>query len=338
MDAFTTQLAIVVPCFDEEAVLPETGARIAALLTRLRDANKISAASCIYFVDDGSSDRTWAIISDFVRTGMPVVGIRLSANRGHQNAVLAGLLAAKGEAIVSIDADLQDDLDSIERMVDRYHDGCEIVYGVRRRRDSDSHFKRWSAAFFYRFAAWMGVRTVFNHADCRLMSRRAVEALRQFREANLFLRGIVPSIGFRSDIVEYDRTPRTAGNSKYPLRKMFALAADGITSFSVVPLRLISLIGLVVFGGAMAVTLWVLWTRFLTDRAVPGWTSIVLPMYFLGGVQLLATGVIGEYLARIYIETKARPRFIVEQVIGESPAMPHRDSATAAATNSGVDE
>ena len=157
------------------------------------------------------------------------------------------------------------------------------------------------------------------------MSRRAVEALRQFREANLFLRGIVPSIGFRSDIVEYDRTPRTAGNSKYPLRKMFALAADGITSF-------------VVFGGAMAVTLWVLWTRFLTDRAVPGWTSIVLPMYFLGGVQLLATGVIGEYLARIYIETKARPRFIVEQVIGEWPAMPHRDSATAAATNSGVDE
>jgi polyisoprenyl-phosphate glycosyltransferase len=330
--AHTTQLAFVVPCFNEEEVLPATGTRIAALIARLSDAGKISPSSRIYFVDDGSSDGTWSVISDFVRSGLPVVGVKLSANRGQQNAVLAGLLAAEGHAIVSIDADLQDDLNALEQMIDRFHDGCDIVYGVRKSRVSDSMFKRLTAAFFYRFVAVIGVRLIRNHADCRLMSRRAVEALREFRESNLFLRGVVPLLGFRSCMVEYDRLPRTAGMSKYPLRKMFALAADGITSFSVVPLRLIGLIGLVVFASAMAVSAWVLWIKFFTDRALPGWTSIVLPMYFLGGVQLLATGIIGEYLARIYIETKARPRFIVEQIIGESPVA-HREATLAAAAD-----
>jgi len=332
MHTSTTQLAFVIPCFNEEEILPATGTRIAALIARLADARKISASSRVYFVDDGSSDGTWSVISEFVRSGLPVVGIKLSGNRGQQNAVLAGLLVAEGQAIVSIDADLQDDLNAIEQMIDRFHDGCDIVYGVRKGRVSDSMFKRFTAAFFYWFVAVIGVRLIRNHADCRLMSRRAVEALREFRESNLFLRGIVPLLGFRSCIVEYDRLRRTAGKSKYPLRKMLALAADGITSFSVVPLRLIGLIGLTVFVSAMAVSVWVLWTKFFTDRALPGWASIVLPMYFLGGVQLLATGIIGEYLARIYIETKARPRFIVEQIIGESPA-PSRETALAAATD-----
>jgi glycosyltransferase involved in cell wall biosynthesis len=313
-----TQLAIVVPCYNEEEVLPETCARMTALLARLQSAGKIAAESRVYFVDDGSRDRTWSVITDFVRTNLPVIGVKLSRNRGHQNALLAGLLLAQGDAIVSIDADLQDDIEAIEEMLDLFHRGCDIVYGVRKRRPTDSFFKRLTAEGFYRLLTAMGAQTIFNHADYRLLSRRAIDALRGFREVNLYLRGIIPLIGFRSAIVEYDRSRRYAGTSKYPLRKMVALGLDAITSFSVVPLRLISLLGLVVFAGSMAVTVWALWIALVTDKAIPGWASVVLPMYFLGGVQLLALGAIGEYLGKLYTETKSRPRFVIEQIVGDA--------------------
>jgi glycosyltransferase involved in cell wall biosynthesis len=312
------RLAIVVPCFNEQEVLPETCSRLGALLKRLEQAGKASAESRMVLVDDGSHDDTWSTIGSLVQQGKPVIGIRLSRNRGHQNALLAGLLLAEGDAVVSIDADLQDDVDAIETMVDRYLQGFEIVYGVRKRRESDSHFKRFTAEAFYRLLAAMGAQTIYNHADYRLMSRRAVDALRKFREVNLYLRGIVPLIGFRTTVVEYARSARFAGESKYPLRRMIALAFDAITSFSVVPLRVISFLGFAVFAGAMIVTGWALWVALIEGRAIPGWTSIVLPMYFLGGVQLLALGVIGEYLGKLYVEAKDRPRFFVDQVIGSS--------------------
>jgi polyisoprenyl-phosphate glycosyltransferase len=312
-----TRLAVVIPCYNEQDVLPETCRRVIALLSRLREAGKIDAASRIYFVDDGSSDATWRIIADFARDGLPVVGIKLSRNLGHQHALLAGLLSAQGDALVSIDADLQDDLHAIEAMVDRFRDGCDVVYGVRKRRDSDSVGKRLSAAIFYRLMTVLGAGTVSNHADFRLMSRRAIESLRGFREVNLFLRGIVPLIGFRSDVVEYERGTRFAGRSKYGVREMLSLALDAVTSFSVLPLRLVSLLGLTVFVGAIGVTVWALWAALFTDKTIPGWASVVLPMYFLGGVELLALGVIGEYLGKLYLETKARPRYFVEQIVGD---------------------
>ena len=311
-----TRLAIVVPCYNEQEVLPETCARMTALIGRLQRAGKIAEGSRVYFVDDGSRDQTWSLISDFVRKDLPVVGIKLSRNCGHQNALLAGLFLASGDVVVSIDADLQDDLEAIETMIDHYSQGCDVVYGARKRRQSDSFLKRVSAEGFYRILSALGAQTVFNHADYRLMSRRAVEALRDFREVNLYLRGIVPLIGYRSAVVEYERSSRLAGESKYPLRKMIALALDAITSFSVVPLRLISLMGILVFTGAMVVTGWALWIAVIENRAIPGWASIVLPVYFLGGVQLLALGAIGEYLGKLYVESKARPRFLVDQIVG----------------------
>jgi glycosyltransferase involved in cell wall biosynthesis len=298
--------------------LPETCARMIALLGRLQRAGKIAAESRVYFVDDGSRDKTWSVIADFARAGLPVIGVKLSRNRGHQNALLAGLFLAQGDAIVSIDADLQDDMETIEEMLDLFHGGCDVVYGVRKRRPTDSLFKRLSAETFYRLLTAMGAQTIFNHADYRLLSRRAIDALRRFREVNLYLRGIIPLIGFRSAVVEYERSRRYAGESKYPLRRMVALALDAITSFSVVPLRLISLLGLVIFAGSMAVTGWALWIALVSDKAIPGWASVVLPMYFLGGVQLLALGAIGEYLGKLYTETKSRPRFFVEQIIGDT--------------------
>ena len=317
-----TRLAIVVPCYNEQEVLPETCARMTALIGRLQRAGKIAEGSRVYFVDDGSRDQTWSLISDFVRKDLPVVGIKLSRNCGHQNALLAGLFLASGDVVVSIDADLQDDLEAIETMIDHYSQGCDVVYGARKRRQSDSFLKRVSAEGFYRILSALGAQTVFNHADYRLMSRRAVEALRDFREVNLYLRGIVPLIGYRSAVVEYERSSRFAGESKYPLRKMVALALDAITSFSVVPLRLISLMGILVFTGAMVVTGWALWIAVIENRAIPGWASIVLPVYFLGGVQLLALGAIGEYLGKLYVESKARPRFLVDQIVGHENLKP----------------
>lgn len=309
------RLGIVIPCYNEEDVLPETSRRMIALIRRLVLLRKISEDSKIYFVDDGSKDRTWDLIEKFVSEYPYIAGIKLSRNRGHQNALIAGLFTAEGDALISIDADLQDDVNAIEEMVDKFLTGTEIVYGVRKRREADTAFKRVTAESFYKVIAALGAESVYNHADYRLMSRRAVECLKQFSEVNLFLRGIVPLIGFQSGIVYYDRTNRFAGTSKYPLKKMIALALDAITSFSVVPLRLITLAGFVIFLGSMLVTLWALWVRFFTDAAVPGWTSIVLPMYFLGGIQIFCIGMLGEYLGKTYAEVKARPRFFIETTV-----------------------
>ena len=308
-------LSIVVPCYNEEAVLPESIKRLVALLDRLTSSARVADGSHVIFVDDGSSDSTWSVIRAYHVDDKRIRGIKLSANRGHQLALMAGLFAAEGSATVSIDADLQDDIDVIESMLSAFRAGADIVYGVRRRRESDSGFKRLSAESYYRLLRWFGVKVVFNHADYRLLSRRALDALKQFPEANLFLRGIVPLIGFRSDIVYYDRDARFAGASKYSLRRMLALAVDGVTSFTAVPLRLISMLGLVVSIGSIAMIVWALWTKLFTSNAVPGWASSVIPIYFLGGVQLLSIGVLGEYVAKIYLETKRRPRYFIEEQI-----------------------
>jgi glycosyltransferase involved in cell wall biosynthesis len=319
-----TVLAVVVPCYNEQEVLPETCSRMVALLERLVAAGKIAPQSRIYFVDDGSRDRTWELIQSFAKRDLPVVGVKLSRNRGHQNALLAGLFTAEGDAIVSIDADLQDDVNAIELMVDRYNSGCDVVYGVRKRRAKDSFFKRFTAESFYRMVAVLGAQTIFNHADYRLMSRRAIEGLKEFREINLFLRGIVPLIGYKPSIVYYDRDARFAGESKYPLRKMIGLAFDAVTSFSTMPLRFITFLGFLVFLFTVVMGGYVLWIRLFTDVAVPGWASTLLPVYFLGGIQILCLGVIGEYLGKLYSETKARPRFLIEQVTSRPAAVSTR--------------
>jgi glycosyltransferase involved in cell wall biosynthesis len=313
-------LSIVVPCYNEQDVLAETAKRLLALRSRLIAAGKISEGSRIVFVDDGSRDRTWPMIEALAASGLPVVGLKLSRNSGHQNALLAGLFAAPGEAIVSVDADLQDDTDAIESMVDHYRQGCDIVYGVRSSRETDTVFKRASAGGFYRLMELLGAQTVRDHADYRLLSRRAIEALREYGETNLYLRGIIPLLGFRSATVEYARRARIAGESKYPLRRMLSLALNAVTSFSVVPLRLISAIGVLVFLASLFVLAWTLWVALFTGRAVPGWASITLPIYFLGGIQLLSLGVIGEYLGRLYIEAKRRPRYFIERIVDGAPS------------------
>ena len=309
-----TTLSIVVPCFNEEAVLPEALSRLTSLLDRLVSAGRITPDSRLVMVDDGSRDRTWSIISDATDRALPVVGVKLSRNRGHQIALLAGLATAEGEAIVSVDADLQDDLGAIEKMLSEYEAGAEVVYGVRSKRDTDTIFKRSSARFFYRLMRFMGAETVEDHADYRLLSRRAVESLMQFREVNHYLRGVIPLLGFRTAIVSYERQARFAGESKYPFRKMLALAIDAITSFSVMPLRLIGALGLLVSGVAAALGSWILITAWLGVKGVPGWVSTVLPIYFFGGIQLVGIGVIGEYIGKIYLETKDRPRYFIEQI------------------------
>ncbi len=311
-------LGIVVPCYNEEAVLPETARRLAVLLDRLVAKELVSVQSRVWLIDDGSTDATWAIVEGLARAGGRVRGIRLSRNHGHQNALVAGLFTARGDALVSVDADLQDDVDAIEEMVRQFLAGAEIVYGVRRSRRTDSIWKRGTARVFYRLLSSMGVKSIHDHADFRLMGRRAIDALREFGEVNLYLRGIVPLIGFRFAIVEYDRSPRFAGKSKYSLRKMLSLATEAVTSLSVTPLRLIGLSGILVSLVSAAATLWALGAALLTNRAVPGWASTVLPLYFFGGLQLLSLGVIGEYVGKIYLETKRRPRFIVDRQTEES--------------------
>jgi glycosyltransferase involved in cell wall biosynthesis len=302
----TTHLSVVTPCYNEEAVLPETIRRFSVLLDRLAADGKIDPAkSGIYFVDDGSHDATWALIEQASARDPRMHGVKLSRNCGHQAALLAGLQSAPGDAIISIDADLQDDVEAIEAMLDRFVAGDDIVYGVRNDRQSDSMFKRSTAVGYYRLLAWMGVEVTFNHADYRLMSRRVVDCLQRYQEVNLFLRAIVPTLGFRSSTVEYRRAERFAGESKYPLGKMLKLAFEGITSFSAFPLHLITLLGLVIFVGSMFLGAWALWVR-LFGSSFPGWASTVVPMYFLGGVQLLCIGVIGEYLSKIARDTSSR--------------------------------
>lgn len=307
------KLSIVVPCYNEQEVLPETAKRLRAVLGQLVAIGKIDVGSHLIFVDDGSKDATWSLIEGLSNTHSDVQGVKLSRNRGHQNALVAGLFHASGDAVISVDADLQDDLGAIERMVDANRAGADVVYGVRKRRDTDTPFKRMSAEGYYRVLEAMQVQVVFNHADYRLLSRQAIEALKQFGEANLFLRGIIPQLGFPSSIVYYDRAERFAGESKYPLRKMLAFAWEGITSFSAAPLRMITGLGLLISLGSFIVTLWAVWVRLFSDAAVPGWASTVVPVYLLGGVQLLCIGIIGEYMAKIYVETKRRPRYFIER-------------------------
>lgn len=309
-----TVLSVVVPCFNEEAVLRDTCAQLFALREQLIAKGKISSRSEILFVDDGSHDHTWSFIDAWVRDGEPVAGVKLSRNCGHQNALLAGLSAAKGDAVITIDADLQDDETAIEQMIDAFHEGNEVVYGVRAKRDADTWFKRTTARAFYRAMTELGVQTVPDHADYRLLSQRAVKYLGKFEEVNLFLRGVVPLLGLRSAIVHYDRRARSAGESKYPLRKMIEFALNGITSFSTAPLRAITLLGFTVSLACLCLSGWAFFVKLTYGNAVPGWASTILPIYFLGGIQLFCVGVLGEYVGKIYMEIKKRPRFLIEKV------------------------
>jgi glycosyltransferase involved in cell wall biosynthesis len=311
----TTALGIVVPCYNEQEVLPETAKRLLELMSRLQNTGVITSDSAIYFVDDGSKDSTWQLIQNLAAQDIRVHGVKLSRNKGHQNALLAGLSVAKEDAVVTVDADLQDDINVIEEMVQRFSEGCEIVYGVRMSRTVDTAFKRGTAQIYYKVLESVGVEIIYNHADYRLMSQRAVRHLQEYSEVNLFLRGIIPLLGFPTGTVYYDRSARFAGESKYPLRRMLALAFDGITSFSVTPLRFIAALGLAVFLMSFAMVAWVLYGRLFMDAAIPGWASSVIPIYFLGGIQLLSIGVVGEYVAKIYMETKRRPRFSIETVV-----------------------
>ena len=312
-------LYIVVPCYKEQEVLPETSKRLKEKVLALRAQGKISDKSRIMFVNDGSSDNTWPIISQLHEQEPDIFsGVNLSRNRGHQNALLAGLLTAVNYAdmIVSMDADLQDDINAVDAMVDHYHEGYEVVYGVRSKRDTDTFFKRFTAEGFYKVMKALGVDIVFNHADYRLMSRRAVEGLAQFGEVNLFLRGIVPQIGYKWTTVTYERAERFAGESKYPLKKMLAFAADGITSFSVKPIRMVFSLGVVVFLVSLVMLLYALVAK-LTGHTSAGWTSLMGSIWLIGGIQLLSLGVVGEYVGKIYKETKHRPRFIIESVLNK---------------------
>jgi polyisoprenyl-phosphate glycosyltransferase len=312
-DNGTARLTIVVPCYNEELVVDECAKRLGACLTALVGAGKAAPGSQILFVDDGSTDRTWELIDALCARDKMFSGLSLSRNFGHQGALLAGLHHAPGDAVISIDADLQDDVAAIERMVDRYREGFDVVYGVRRERKRDTAFKRLTALGFYRLMNLLGARTIHNHADFRLMSRQALDALRDFRETNLFLRGIVPLIGFPATQVFYDRVERIAGQTKYPFRKMFALSLAAITSFSTVPLRLITATALGGFLVLIGITIWALWIRLFTTRGLPGWASVILPLLFIGSLNMLALGVLGEYVARIFDEIKARPRYLVQE-------------------------
>ena len=312
-------LYIVVPCYNEEEVLPETSKRLKAKLEQLITAGKISEKSRVLFVNDGSKDRTWEIISALHQQSPLFCGVDLTRNRGHQNALLAGLMTAKdkADAVISMDADLQDDVEAVDQMVDKFLEGVDIVYGVRSSRKKDSFFKRTTAEGFYRVMNALGAETVFNHADYRLMSKRALEGLEQFREVNLFLRGIVPMIGYRTDVVEYERGERFAGESKYPLKKMLSFAMEGVTSLSVKPLRMITGLGFLIFLVSLVMIVYNL-ARWAMGATVTGWASLACSLWALGGLILLAMGVVGEYVGKIYLETKGRPRFLIRQVLEDS--------------------
>lgn len=315
-------LSIVIPCYDEEPGLADCVAQVQQVMAGIVASGRISADSNLWLVDDGSRDGTWALIEALAGAHANVHGVKLSRNRGHQNALLAGLASADGDAVLTLDADLQDDIHVIGDMVDAWLAGSEVVYGVRRRRDTDSLPKRWSARRYYALLRWLGVDIIPDHADFRLLGRRALRALEAYPESNLFLRGLIPQLGFNSARVYYDRKERMAGETKYSLGRIFGLGLDGITSFSAVPLRLISAFGALVFLATVGIGCWILWVRLFTDHAVPGWASITLPVYALGGIQLLSLGLVGEYVAKIYLETKRRPRFIIEQVTSGTVRQP----------------
>ncbi|MBR4719906.1 MAG: glycosyltransferase family 2 protein [Lachnospiraceae bacterium] len=314
--AIDMKLSIVVPCYNEQEVLPETIQKLTELVGQLVAEDKISDDSFILFVDDGSKDDTWNIISKAVEENECIQGLKLAANAGHQNALLAGLMTVREEvdAAISIDADLQDDIRVVSDMIDRYTDGCDIVYGVRNSRKTDSFLKRSSAECFYSIMKLMGTKSIYNQADFRLMSSRALEGLSQFKERNLFLRGIVPMIGYKSDCVYYDRLKRAAGESKYSVKKMIELAVEGITSFSIKPMSFIMGTGVFVIFCAIAFAIHA-FRSYVTGDVVSGWTSIVLSLWFIGGLVLFSIGVVGQYVGKIYLEVKERPRYIIEERI-----------------------
>lgn len=312
-------LYMVIPCYNEEEVLDETTSRLVPKLKGLIELGKISDRSRILYVNDGSKDQTWKIISRLYKEYDIVSGVNLSRNRGHQNAVLAGLMYAKDhcDAAISMDADLQDDINAIDEMVDKFNEGAEVVYGVRSSRKRDTFFKKFTAEGFYKFMKWMGVDIVFNHADYRLMSRRVLQQLEDYKEVNLFLRGIVPLIGYPSAKVYYERKERFAGESKYPLKKMLSFAFDGITSFSIKPIRFILVLGTLIFIVSIAILIYS-FVRHIIGATVLGWSSLMVSVWALGGLQLLAIGVIGEYIGKMYLETKGRPRFAIQDVLDDA--------------------
>lgn len=311
-------LYIVVPCYNEEEVLYETTKRLKVKLKEIIKSKKVSNQSRVMYVNDGSKDKTWDIIKEINDKEELFTGISLSRNRGHQNALLGGLLTAKNYAdvVISMDADLQDDIDAIEKMIDKYHDGNDIVYGVRCTRKKDSFFKRFTAEAFYKLMKYLGVDCIYNHADYRLTSKKVLEEFSNFKEVNLFLRGMFPLVGFKSDIVYYERNERYAGNSKYPLKKMLNFAWDGITSFSVKPLRLICILGFIILFVSIVIMIYSV-IRKLTGNTVPGWTFLSISIWFIGGIQMISIGIIGEYIGKIYQETKRRPRYIISENLEE---------------------
>lgn len=313
------KLYMVIPCYNEQEVLPETSKRLKEKLSTLVKAGKIDPESRIIFVNDGSKDRTWEIIRRLHEEDPVFGGVNLSRNRGHQNALLAGLMTVKDHAdmAISMDADLQDDINAIDEMVEKYLNGTDIVYGVRSSRAKDTFFKKATAEGFYKLINTMGVNTVFNHADYRLMSKRALEGLAEFREVNLFLRGIVPMIGYSTDVVYYERGERFAGESKYPLGKMLSFAIEGITSLSTKPIRMITFLGFFIFLVSIGILIYSLVRHFM-GATIVGWTTLMVSVWAIGGLILLSLGVVGEYIGKIYLETKARPRFLIEEFLNDT--------------------
>ena len=311
-----TKLYLAIPCYNEEEVLRDSAEKLNNKYNEMMAEGKISPDSKIVFIDDGSKDKTWSIISELHKENPVFQGIKLTRNRGHQNALLCGLMTLKdkADAVISIDADLQDDINVFDEMVEKYENGCDVVYGVRSKRATDTFFKRFTAEAFYKILNKMGAKVIFNHADFRLMSKRALEAFSMYKETNIFLRGMVPLVGYKSDVVKYERAERLAGESKYPLKKMLALAWEGITSLSIQPIRMITWLGAIIFAISLVIIVYSL-VRFFIGATVSGWASTLCSIWALGGLQLHAIGVIGEYIGKIYLETKRRPRYIVEEFL-----------------------
>ncbi len=310
------RLYLVIPCYNEEEVLPKTAHLLLKKMERLIAEQRISTESHIVFVNDGSKDATWDIIKRLHAENGIFQGVQLSRNQGHQNALLAGLMTVKSECdvTISLDADLQDDIDAIDEMIAQYDSGCEIVYGVRSSRETDTAFKKMTAEGYYKAMKLLGAEVVFNHADYRLMSQKALNGLEQFREVNLFLRGVVPMIGYKSGVVYYARRERMAGKSKYPLKKMLSFAWEGITSLSIKPIRIITMLGIGIFLVSLVMLIYSL-VSYITDSAITGWTSTILSIWALGGLQLFAIGMVGEYIGKVYLETKARPKYIIDEYL-----------------------
>jgi len=311
------KLGIVIPCYNEEEGLAETTRRLKALFDDMIQSGEIDPESFICYVDDGSKDGTWQLIEQFQKESPYFKGIKLSRNFGHQNALIAGLMQLKdtADALISMDADLQDDINVVREFVQKYKEGYDVVYGVREDRSKDTKFKRGTAEFFYKFQHFMGIETIHNHADYRLLSQKALDALAQFKEVDLFLRGIVPLLGFRSCSVYYTRAERFAGETKYPLKKMIFFALDGIASFSIMPLRLITMVGFILFMLSLLAIVWIAVEKLFFDSTVQGWASTMISIYLIGGIQIMSLGIIGEYVGRNFQQSKARPRYIIDKEI-----------------------